>query len=154
MMGCTSAQLMLEPDEQFGHRYERLPPDGSRVVGLVPVEEGIDYHYYPALFGTVVVRYASFDMAVPLDTQRVVVEVLIKGAFPDACMQLHAFEQERTGNIIMATLQMRRPQSAVCASAERPYRFYVVLEGRYGAGHYTLRLNGEAIPFQVRLPRS
>ncbi len=81
-------------------------------------------------------------------------EALVKGAFPDGCLQLHAFRQERTGNIIEAILEMRRPQGAVCTSVFRAYRFYVTLEGRYGPGNYTLKLNGLAVPFEVRAPAS
>ena len=152
--GCAGSRTAPEPDAQFGHRYGDPAPDGSHTVTTTPVEEGETYRYYPASFESVVIRPAPFDVAIAVDTQHVEVEALIKGALPDACMQLHSFEQERTGNIINATLQMRRAQSIVCASAQRPYRFYVMLGGRYRAGHYTLRLNGQAIPFQIRTPSS
>ena len=99
------------------------------------------------------VRPAPFAVGSPVQDQDVGVEVLVKGAFPDACMELHAIEQERTGNIVNATLDMRKPQGAICASVRRPYRFYVMLEGRYNLGNYTLKLNDQAISFQVRPPR-
>ena len=98
-------------------------------------------------------RPAPFDAGSPTQGQTVDVEVLVKGAFPDACMALHEVEQKRTGNIINATLAMRRPQGAICASVRRPYRFYVMLDGRYSLGNYTLKLNDQAIPFQIRPPR-
>ena len=152
--GCTGSRAAPEPDAQFGHRYDNPAPDGSHTIVTTPTLEGETYRIYPASFEAVVVRPAPFVRTVPADTQTVAVEVLIKGALPDACMQLHDFGQERAGNIIRATLQMRRAQSAMCASARRPYRFYVMLEGRYGPGHYTLQLNGEAISFRIRVPPS
>ena len=150
--GCTGSRATPEPDAQFGHRYEDRAPDGRHTVATSPAEEGETYRYFPASFESATIRPAPFNPAAAADTQQVAVEVLIKGALPDACMQLHAFEQERTGNIITATLTMRRAQSTVCANAQRPYRFYVMLSGRYGAGHYALRLNGKAVPFEIRVP--
>ena len=152
--GCSSTQALPEPDEQFGHRYEDPAPDGTRVIEVMPPEEGQRFQYFSATFESVIVRSSTFDLETPQDAQKVQVEALIKGALPDGCMQLHSFSQERTGNVITATLQMRRPRGAVCTSAERPYRFYVVLDGDYEEGSYTLRLNGKAIPFQVNRPRS
>lgn len=152
--GCAGPRAAedVPPDERFGHRYEDDAPDGRPTIAITPADSAQTYFYYPATFDSVHVRPAPFDAARPADGQQVVVEVLVKGAFPDACMQLHAMEQERTGNIINATLQMRRPQGAICASVRRPYRFYVMLDGRYGLGNYTLKLNDEAVPFEVRAP--
>ncbi len=81
-------------------------------------------------------------------------EILVKGSLPDACMELHAFDQERVGNIITATLQMRRGQSHVCATARRPYRLYLMLERGFVQGHYTLKLNDSTIPFTIRKPEA
>ena len=150
LAGCTGSRATPDPDVQFGHRYNDPAPDGTHTVTITPLTEGETYRYYPATFESVIVRPAAFKPAVSADIQQVDVEVLIKGALPDACMELHAFVQERTANIITATLEMRRAQSTLCASVRRPYRFYVLLEGQYSAGHYTLRLNGQAVPFQIR----
>ena len=149
--GCSGSRSAEEvpPDQQYGHRYEADAPDGRRTISITPPDSAVDYFYYPATFDSVNVRPALFDPAIPAGGQEVEVEVLIKGAFPDACMQLHAVEQERAGHIINATLEMRRPQGSICASVRRPYRFYVTLVGRYGVGNYTLKLNDRAIPFQV-----
>ncbi len=149
--GCTGSRAPVEtsPDEQFGHRYEGQAPDGRRTVSIDPAEGGGQFAYFPATVETVVIRPAPLPADDPLATAEV--EALIKGAFPDGCLQLHAFAQERTGNIVDATLQMRRPQGAVCTSVFRPYRFYVTLEGQYAPGNYTLKLNGRAVPFEVRI---
>ena len=137
-----------EPDQQFGHRYEGEAPDGRRTVDIAPEPETTTFSYYPAIFDSVVVRPAPFEAGV----KEVPVEVLIKGAFPDGCLQLHAFEQERTGNIVTANLTMRRPQEVICASVRRPYRLYVMLNGLFTAGNYTMKLNGQPIVFQVHDP--
>jgi len=34
----------------------------------------------------------------------------------------------------------------------RPYRFYLRLDGTYGEGSYTLKLNNRVFPFSVRTP--
>ena len=44
---------------------------------------------------------------------------------------------------------MRRRRGVLCASVVRPYRFYLVLEGQYEQGHYTLKINGVAHTFVV-----
>ena len=146
--GSRSAEE-ISPDERFGHRYEEHAPDGRRTISITPADSALDYFYYPATFDSVNVRPAPLEAGVPAEGQEVEVEVLIKGAFPDACMELHSISQERTGHIINATLEMRRQQGSICASVRRPYRFYVMLNGRYGIGNYTLKLNGQAISFQV-----
>ena len=149
--GCSGSRSAEEalPDERFGHRYDSEAPDGRRTIAIAPADSAVDYFYYPAPFDSVNVRPALFEAGIPSEGQQVEVEVLIKGAFPDACMELHAIEQERTGHIINVTLEMRRPQGSICASVRRPYRFYVMLQGRYRLGNYTLKLNGTAIAFQV-----
>lgn len=149
--GCSGSRSAEEapPDQQFGHRYDAEGPDGRRTIAIAPADSAVDYFYYPATFDSVNVRPALFEAGLPAEGQQVEVEVLIKGAFPDACMELHAIAQERTGHIINASLEMRRPQGSICASVRRPYRFYVMLQGRYGVGNYTLKLNDTAIPFQV-----
>ena len=155
LAGCAGSRAAEEisPDEQFGHRYEDEAPDGRRTITITPPDSAVAYFYYPATFDTVVVRPAPFDLGAPAQGQTVDVEVLVKGAFPDACMELHEIEQERTGNIVNATLEMRRPQGAICASVRRPFRFYVMLNGRYSLGNYTLKLNNVPVSFQIRPPR-
>ena len=44
---------------------------------------------------------------------------------------------------------MRQPKETVCAAVVRPFRFYLVLDGAFEAGSYTLRFNGAPTPFQV-----
>lgn len=143
-----------EPDERFGHRYAADGPDGRRTITIAPPDSATDYFVYPVPFDTVVVRPAPFLADVPAEEQAVEVEVLVKGAFPDGCSDLHHLAQSRAGHLIDLTLEMRKPEGAICASVRRPYRFYTLLEGRYAVGHYTLKVNGRAVPFEIRAPRS
>ena len=78
------------------------------------------------------------------------VEVLIKGALPDACAALDEAEQARVVNLIDVTLTMRRPRGALCAQVVRPFRFYLPLDGTFPPGSYTLKVNGAAYPFRIR----
>lgn len=148
VMACSGSNTATstDPDMRFGHRHEGLPPDGYRTVTISMPEQGRTFTYFPATFERVIVRPEPFH----LERDTVAVEILVKGSLPDACMELHAFDQERMGNIITATLQMRRGQSHVCVTARRPYRLYLMLEGGFVQGHYTLKLNDSAIPFMVR----
>ena len=150
MASCTSPRHAVTdaPDDQFGHRYEGNPPDGHSTVTITVPTDGETYTHLPVVFETVVVRPAPIDST----NNPVPVEILVKGAMPDACTELHSFSQSRTGHLIEALLEMRRPTLAVCASVRRPFRVYLMLEGMYGPGSYTLRLNDKVVPFEIRLP--
>ncbi|WP_457652190.1 hypothetical protein [Rhodocaloribacter sp.] len=151
LAGCLpSRPAERPPDDQFGNRVEGQGPDGRRTVVITPPDSARTYLYYPAVYDTVHVR-----PALPTDAHTPVpVEVLVKGAFPDACMELHDVTQKRSGHLIEVTLTMRKPEGAVCASVLRPYRFYLTLEGTYEPGNYTLKLNGRTHPFVVRAPET
>jgi hypothetical protein len=151
--GCAAVRpAALPPDEQFGHRPGAAEDGGRLTLAITPPDTTVRYFYYPAVFDTVHVRPAPFDGARPVDAQQVAVEVLVKGALPDACSELHTVRQERFGHIVEVRLEMRRPQGAVCASVVRPYRFYLMLDGGYGAGAYTLKLNDRPVAFVVGTP--
>ena len=149
LAGCTGPRASVdeEPDRQFGHRFEGEAPDGRRTITIAsPLGGDVSHSYLPASYESVTVRPAPLAAA----SDSVAVEVLVKGALPDACIELSAFKQERAGNLINAALEMRRPEGAVCVSVSRPYRLYLMLDGVYAQGNYTLTLNGRAIPFEVR----
>ena len=151
LIGCLrTSKTSIDPDDQFGHRVEGETPDGRRTIVIDPATSDRDYRYFPATFQSINVRPASVRSAI--DESGVSVEILVKGAFPDACTELHDVEQERAGNIIRVALRMRRPAGAVCASVLRPYRFYLELEGSYAVGAYSLFLNNESHPFEIRRP--
>ena len=149
MASCSGPRGSVDesPDTRFGHRFEGEAPDGRRTLTIAaPAADG-PFTLLPASFESVIIRPAILtneDGDVP-------VEVLIKGAFPDACIEMHQFDQRRSGNLIEATLQMRRPDESVCMNVRRPYRLYLLLEGRYKAGNYVLRVNGMSVPFSIRV---
>lgn len=150
-VGCLStSKTSIDPDDQFGHRVEGETPDGRRTIVIDPETSDREYRFFPATFQSINVRPASVRSA--SDQSGVSVEILVKGAFPDACTELHDVEQERAGNIIRVALRVRRPAGAVCASVLRPYRFYLELEGSYAVGAYSLFLNGKSHPFEIRGP--
>ena len=153
--GCLGSREAEEvpPDQRFGHRYADSGPDGRMTTTIAQPDSAVSYFYYPAVFDTVVVRPEPFAPDIPAASQRVNVEVLVKGAFPDACSELHDVEQERAGNILNVTLMMRKPEGSICASVRRPYRFYMMLDGQYDVGHYTLKLNDKTVAFQIRAPQ-
>lgn len=145
--GCqTARQGARQPDEQFGHRVEGVDQEGRETVVLVPPSEESEYRTDLAVYESVTVRPGSASAGIT----GVEVELLVKGAFPDACTELHEVSQVRSGNLIEVTLRTRRPQGAICAAVVRPYRFYLLLDGRYEPGPYNLKLNGDSHPFEVR----
>lgn len=152
LAACAGSQpRAVPPDERFGHRYEADSPDGRSTL-VITAPDADSYFYYPAAFDTLHVRPAPFTAGSPSEGQQVPVEVLVKGALPDACMELHAVRQQRAGHLIDVELEMRRPEGAVCAAVVRPYRFYFLLDGLYGVGSYTLKVNGTVHPFEIRVP--
>lgn len=141
------------PDERYGHRYvDELAGGDRETIVIVPADTTRQYFDFPAPFDTVHVRPAPFPPGSQADLQGVPVEVLVKGSLPDACIELHDLQQERTGHLLQARLMIRRPRGAVCATVVRPYRFYFMLPGRFVPGHYTLKLNERIVPFQVFAP--
>lgn len=135
------------PDDEFGHRYGGVAPDGRETVLLEPGDSATAYVTLPAILDSVAVRPAL--AAAPAGTP-VAVEVLVKGTLPDGCTTLDVATQERVGHLISATLTMRQPHGALCAQVVRPFRFYLPLAGTFEPGHYTFILNGAAHPFRIR----
>lgn len=134
-------------DGSFGHRHDDWGPDGRETLLITPPADSAGYFVYPAVVDSVAVRPARAAIAAG---EAVPVEVLVKGAMPDACSALNEVVQSRSGHLVTLTLTMRQPRGAVCATVVRPYRFYVLLDSLFEAGSYTLTLNGRATPFQIR----
>ncbi len=147
LAACGGSRAPLE--ERFGVRPDSLD-DGSERIDVVARDSGRVYFYAPAILESISVRAAPMpgDSAVAVP-----VEVLIKGALPDACAQLDRVTQRRVARLIDLDVTMRRPQGAVCATVVRPYRFYVLLDGVYEPGPYTLQVNGVVKPFEIRAGR-
>ncbi len=151
--GCAALpQEGVAPEKQFGHRVPGTTEDGRVTITINPPDNTMEYRFFDAVYEEVVFRPA------PVSAENVVegvsVEVLVKGAFPDSCSELHDVSQERSGHLIAATLVMRRLSGSVCATVLRPYRFYMMLEGDFTPGSYTVTLNGRTHNFVVPEPTS
>ena len=134
-------------DGQYGHRTDERGADGRETLLIGPPADSAGYYVSPAVVDSVAVRPERPAIAAG---EAVPVEVLVKGALPDACSALDAVTQSRTGHFVTLALTMRQPRGAVCAQVVRPYRFYVRLDSLFEAGSYTLTLNGRTVPFQIR----
>lgn len=143
--GGGGATADASGEGQFGYRLGGVGDDGRETLLLEPVTDSTRYLTFPAVVTSVDVRPAGR----PADGDAVAVEVLVKGALPDACAELADVEQSRESHFVTVDLSMRQPLETVCAAVVRPFRFYVMLEGAYEAGSYTLRLNGATYPFQI-----
>lgn len=141
--GGTSEAAGGPDRDRFGYRVGSDP--NRETVLIRPVTDSTRYLVYPAVIDSVAVRPAGR----PAPGDGVAVEVLIQGALPDACAELADATQERQSHFVTVGLLMRQPRETVCAAVVRPFRFYLMLDGWYEAGSYTLRLNGSAVPFQV-----
>ena len=136
-----------DPEEGFGHRYEDWARDGRETLLLDADGDTTRTLVYPAVVDSVAIRPSQ---GAALAGDAVAVEVLVKGAIPDACSVLDRAEQARAGQFVTVTLTMRQPIDRVCAQVVRPFRFYLILEGGFEPGSYTLTLNGTAHPFRIR----
>jgi hypothetical protein len=145
---CASTGSVPDPDATFGHRVDGDDQDGRTTIVIAPVEQDVAYRFFEASYESVTIRPDQVTAA--NQASGVPVEVLIKGAFPDACSELHEVQQQRAGNLVLVTLTMRRPQGSVCASVLRPYRYYLDLDGLFKPGSYSMRLNDDSHGFVVR----
>lgn len=143
LTGCL-ALAPVKGGSEFGNRIDGTTQDGRKTIVITLADDATDYRFFDAVYESVTIRPAAPRRG------GVPVEVLIKGSFPDSCSDLHSVDQQRAGNLLLVTLTMRRPQSAVCASVLRPYRFYLDLDGVFLPGSYSLKLNEESHPFVVR----
>ena len=141
--GGSGASATAPERDRYGYR---VGSDGQRETVLIrPISDSTRYLVYPAVVDSVAVRPAGR----PAAGDAVAVEVLVQGALPDACAELTEVTQSRQGHFVAVDLMMRQPRETVCAAVVRPFRFYVVLDGSFEAGSYTLRVNGSPTPFQV-----
>jgi hypothetical protein len=150
--GCAASRdEEPPPGEQFGTRL----PDEATVETLQITRPGEEESFYtiPAVLDGVTLRVEPFEPGTPA-AEGTRVEALVKGAFPDACSALHTVEQERALRINDVMIEMRRPQGQLCATVVRPFRYYLMLDGTFTPGAYTLLVNGKEYPFVVREPEA
>ncbi len=149
--GCGLLRPKKKPDQRFGNVVLPETAEDPDVLTVLPADSSRAYFYTDAVVTSVVARVETPERgsdAPRTDSARV--EVLVRGSFPDACYELSGVTQNRIARLIDVTLTARRPQGAFCATVIRPYRFYVLLDGLYARGPYTLTVNGTVAPFDVR----
>lgn len=147
LAACSGGGRTTPRDDTYGDRVARWGEDGRETLLITSPQDSTGFFVYPAVIDSVAVRPERQGLA---PGESVPVEVLVKGAMPDACSALNAATQSRTGHFVTLDLTMRQPRGAVCAQVVRPYRFYVRLDSLYEAGSYTLTVNGRITPFQIR----
>jgi hypothetical protein len=121
--------------------------DETRETVLIKPADGTEsaFDFGPAPIDTVLIRA---DLKASRDA---VIEVLVKGSFPDGCSELHRLEQKPSENGQQVSLVMRRPSEAICTQVVRPYRFFFVLDRRFTPGRHILSINGNEYPFSVEV---
>lgn len=144
LAGCAQASMQSTDVSGPGTRpFE--DDDGDRETVLIQPKSGADnaYDIRPALLDTALIRAQYHGAA------GAIIEVLIKGTFPDGCSELNELDQEpgREGQLV--SLTMRRPADAICTQVVRPYRFFFTLDRRFEPGEYVLTINGHAFDFRV-----
>lgn len=144
--GCTGARTP-DPDARFGTRYTTREGAPRETLLIAVPRDSTDVLVFPAVTDSVSVRAERPVIGAGDSTA---VEVLVKGALPDACAELSRVAQRREGAYVYVDLDMRTPRRQVCAAVVRPYRFYLPLDGHFAPGSYVLTLNGRAVPFQIR----
>lgn len=146
LAACRSSEAVTDPDAAFGHRFAS-GADDRETLEVVPPPAGEEYFVYPAIISDVRLRPDE-----PGPDGTLALDVRIHGSLPDACIQLHAVSEERRGQLIDVSLDMRRPKGALCAQVVRPYRFYYTLATPLAPGSYVLSINGDQHPFQIVPP--
>ena len=145
LSACGGASRTTEtatPD-RFGYRVGS--DDRRETMEVRAATDSLRYLVFPAVVDSVGIRTAGR----PLPGDGVAVEAVIQGALPDACAELEAVTQSRQGHFVDVVLTMRQRRETVCAAVVRPFRTYLVLDGVFEAGSYTLTVNGANTPFQV-----
>lgn len=150
LLGASGCGLLgggeARADTRFGHR-QAYSDDGRETVLIAAPADSAGFLVFPAYVDSIAVRPERAALT-PGDSTAV--EVLVKGALPDACAELSSVTQTRQARYVTVQLEMRLPRGRVCAAVVRPYRFYLPLAGRFGAGSYVLTLNDTVYPFQIR----
>jgi hypothetical protein len=137
-------------DEQYGHRYSVDDALGRKVMHVALEPAGGNHLVFPLISVDSVQVRVEPD---PDDKGRRRVDVLIKGALAESCLEIDAIRQERFANIIGIDLTIRRPRGTACAMRTRPFRFYFDIDEPLESGPYTLRINSDFFPFEVRAAR-
>ncbi len=77
------------------------------------------------------------------------VSARVTGVVGDGCATLQSIEQWRAGPQVSVEIKRRRPQAAVCTQIAQLFDRTIPLDGRFGAGSYSLQVNTVVRPFVV-----
>lgn len=77
------------------------------------------------------------------------VSVHVTGVVGDGCAELQSIVQWRTGSQVAVEITRRRPRAAVCTQIAQLFDQTIGLEGEFGAGSYSLRVNALTSRFLV-----
>lgn len=145
--GCRHVSSSAKADGSSDEDpFSDLQDDNRETVLIEPGERTQAFTVSPAIFDTALVRVGARRGSAAI------IEVLVKGSFPDGCTELNALDQEPSHEGQRVALTMRRPGNAICTQVVRPYRFFFTLDRRFGPGRYTLVINGKAFAFHVTDP--
>lgn len=153
LAGCAAAEeAQVPPDEQYGHRYEAQGPDGRYVFTPTDPDPDEDYFTYDAPISEIIMRRAAAEDVEDAAPGAQHIDLLIKGALPNRCMELHEVSQQRSSRMIDVTLTVRKERGSTCPAMRYPFRIYVELDGPLEPGSYTLNVNDTMKPFEIREP--
>lgn len=84
-----------------------------------------------------------------LESFPVQVNVVVRGAVPDACTEIGEIAQQRIENEIEVTIMTTRDPAAFCAQVLTPVEETIALAGDFPPGEYTVTVNGMTEMFRV-----
>jgi hypothetical protein len=140
----------VPPDLRYGHRFEDVGPMGRITKYLTEPTVRQSTSLYPVHVDSVTVRHGQFVHGLDPDVQRVAADVVLKSAFPKTATNSTRSSSVASGTISRSSFLMRKPRDIVCNRVRVPFRHYVVLDGSFRPGHYTMKINSRVVPFQVR----
>lgn len=143
--GCmhTASDTKRTATEERRDPFEDVGDSDRETVLIEPMEGTETFDVSPAVFDTAIVKVDA-QSGIPA-----IVDVLVKGSFPEGCFELNALDQEPMRGGQRVSLTMRRPEEAICTQVVRPYRFFFTLDRRFNPGRYTLVINDRSFPFEV-----
>lgn len=141
--GCMHVSTSSKSTNSGNDPFEEKGDKTRETILIEPTEGTQSFEISPALFDTAMVKVDAKGGS------PAIVDVLIKGSFPEGCFELNALDQEPMRSGQRVTLTMRRPAEAICTQVVRPYRFFFTLDRRFDPGRYTLEINDRSFAFEV-----
>ncbi len=157
----------------------RRPVDQMCTEALVPYEEVVSLDVYGLPAGTYTVDVNGMTGMFTLETDNVLPDepsagefiyalaqvtdieifeptgpgatrVIIRGYLPDACTDIHSFDERLEGSTIHVTVETSRPADAICAQMIEEFEVTYELTRVPGPGTYIVNVNGVEAQFTVQ----